>query len=351
MRAVGRHTVREGRFWHRRAELVYDDAGEGPLAVYAHGGFVSQATEDRMGLFDWAPVLDAGQRLVRYDARAHGRSTGDPVDTDYTYPSLADDLLALLDHLGAAEPVAAMGASMGCGTVLHAAVQAPDRFSRLVLLIPPTAWTTREAHAQANRESADTIEREGVDAWLAAKGTTASPRSRSRRSRVPTDAHRAGTAVRPARPGAVRPALPHGNRRAAPAGLDPGLGGRPGPPPVDRGNAGPIAAARRPACVPDARRHPYMGGTHRGVPDPAMIGGSQHPRREGEPLQRGIEEAIGGKVSATIGVVEVRTRPGSGPSRRPRRRPVQVQPGCPSASETVHPPEPSSPPATPVRVG
>ncbi|MGI5404767.1 alpha/beta fold hydrolase [Streptomyces sp. CA-135486] len=175
MRAVGRHTVREGRFWHRRAELHYDDAGEGPLAVYAHGGFVSQATEDRMDLFDWAPVLDAGHRLVRYDARAHGRSTGGPVETDYTYPSLADDLLSLLDHLGAAEPVTAMGASMGCGSVLHAAVRAPDRFSRLVLLIPPTAWTTREAHARANRESADTIEREGLDAWLAARGTQPRP--------------------------------------------------------------------------------------------------------------------------------------------------------------------------------
>lgn len=175
MRAVGRHTVREGRFWHRRAELFYDDAGAGPLAVYAHGGFVSQATEDRMVLFDWAPVLDAGHRLVRCDARAHGRSTGEAVDTDYTYPSLADDLLALLDHLGAAEPVDAMGASMGCGSVLHAAVRAPDRFSRLVLLIPPTAWTTRAAHARANRESADVIEREGVDAWLAAKGTQPRP--------------------------------------------------------------------------------------------------------------------------------------------------------------------------------
>ncbi|MGP4003004.1 alpha/beta fold hydrolase [Streptomyces sp. 8N706] len=166
---MGMHTVREGRFRHRRADLVYDDAGEGPLAVYAHGGFVSQAIEDRMGLFDWEPVLDAGRRLVRYDARGHGRSTGGAVDTDFTYPSLADDLLGLLGHLGALEPVAAMGASMGCGTVLHAAVRAPARFSRLVLLIPPTAWATRKAYAQGNRESAETVEREGADAWLAAK--------------------------------------------------------------------------------------------------------------------------------------------------------------------------------------
>ncbi|MFF3343091.1 alpha/beta fold hydrolase [Streptomyces flavidovirens] len=169
MAAVGRHPVMEGRFCHRRAELVYDDAGEGPLAVYAHGGLVSQAVEDRMGLFDWVPVLDGGRRLVRYDARGHGRSTGEPVDTDYTYSSLADDLLGLLGHLGATEPVDAMGASMGCGTVLHAAVRAPDRFSRLVLLIPPTAWSTRQAYARANRASADIIEREGMDAWLAAR--------------------------------------------------------------------------------------------------------------------------------------------------------------------------------------
>lgn len=172
---MGGHTIRDGRFGHRRAELVYDDAGEGPLTVYAHGGFVSQAADDRMGLFDWAPVVDAGHRLVRYDARGHGRSTGDPVDCDYTYPSLADDLLALLDHLRASEPAVAMGASMGCGTVLHAAVRAPDRFSRLVLLIPPTAWTTRGAHARANRESADTVEREGVDALLATRAQQPRP--------------------------------------------------------------------------------------------------------------------------------------------------------------------------------
>ncbi|GGO90452.1 alpha/beta fold hydrolase [Wenjunlia tyrosinilytica] len=171
----GQHTVEEGRFRHRGAELVYDDAGRGPLAVYAHGGFVSQAVEDRMGLFDWEPVLDAGRRLVRYDARGHGRSTGDAVDTDYTYPSLADDLLRLLEHLGAVEPVEAMGASMGCGTVVHAAVRAPERFSRLVLLIPPTAWATRKAHARSNLDCADRVEREGVDAWLAAQRQRSRP--------------------------------------------------------------------------------------------------------------------------------------------------------------------------------
>ncbi|MET9962240.1 alpha/beta hydrolase [Streptomyces sp. NPDC006326] len=159
----------EGRLRHRGAELVYDDIGTGPLAVYAHGGFVSQAVEDRMGLFGWEPVLAAGRRLVRYDARGHGRSTGEPVDAHYTYAGLADDLLALLDHLDTPGPADGMGSSMGCATVLHAAVRAPHRFSRLVLLIPPTAWTTRAAHARANRASAETIERAGARAWSATR--------------------------------------------------------------------------------------------------------------------------------------------------------------------------------------
>ncbi|MFI5828985.1 alpha/beta fold hydrolase [Streptomyces sp. NPDC051578] len=169
-------TGREGRFRYRGAELVYDDHGAGPLVVYAHGGFVSQAVEDRMGLFDWAPLLRAGRRLVRYDARGHGRSTGGAADADYTYGSLAEDLLALLSHLGSSGPADAMGSSMGCATVLHAAVRAPERFSALVLLIPPTAWTTREAHARADRAAADTVERRGVEAWLAGRQAQRPPR-------------------------------------------------------------------------------------------------------------------------------------------------------------------------------
>ncbi|MEU6890327.1 alpha/beta fold hydrolase [Streptomyces sp. NPDC046557] len=168
-------TGREGRFRCRGAELVYDDLGEGPLAVYAHGGFVSRDVEDRMGLFDWAPLLRAGRRLVRYDARGHGRSDGAAVDTDYTYDSLARDLLALLDHLGDAGRADAMGSSMGCATVLHAAVREPGRFSALVLLIPPTAWTTRAAYARANRSAAETVERRGVGAWLAARAERPRP--------------------------------------------------------------------------------------------------------------------------------------------------------------------------------
>jgi hypothetical protein len=52
---------------------------------------------------------------------------------------------------------------------LYAAVRAPDRFNRLVLVIPPTAWDTRAAKADGYRASAGLAERDGKAAWLAAE--------------------------------------------------------------------------------------------------------------------------------------------------------------------------------------
>ncbi|WP_256789656.1 alpha/beta fold hydrolase [Frankia sp. AvcI1] len=145
----------------RGAELAYTDAGAGPLTVYAHGLTQSRASEAASGLFDWAPVVAAGRRLVRYDARGHGRSTGDPVPAQYTYSQLAEDLLALLDQLAGPAPVAGIGSSMGTATLLHAAVAAPGRFDRLVLTAPPTAWATRPAQADLYRRGADLVETRG----------------------------------------------------------------------------------------------------------------------------------------------------------------------------------------------
>ena len=55
---------------------------------------------------------------------------------------------------------------MGCATVLHAALRAPDRFDRLVLVIPPTAWETRAAQAELYEGSAAFVEERGKAAWM-----------------------------------------------------------------------------------------------------------------------------------------------------------------------------------------
>lgn len=145
--------------------LGYDDVGAGPPVVRLHGLTSSRARERLLGPDHLAGLSD--HRVIRYDARGHGRSTG-PRDPDaYAWPRLAEDLLALLDHLVPDEPVHGVGTSMGAGTLLHAAVRRPGRFSGLSLLTPPTAWATRAAQRVAYVDSAEQIERSGVASWCA----------------------------------------------------------------------------------------------------------------------------------------------------------------------------------------
>lgn len=146
--------------------LAYDTTGEGPVAVYAHGMLLSRQAEAAMGLFGWDAVEALpGRRFVRYDARGHGASTGRAEAADFTFPQYADDLLALLDRVGDGQPAAGMGSSLGCATMLTAAVRAPERFDRLVLVIPPTAWDTRPAQADLYRRLADATEEGGPAAF------------------------------------------------------------------------------------------------------------------------------------------------------------------------------------------
>lgn len=157
------------------AVIDFDVRGQdtsGPAVVQLHGLTSSRLRDRTLG-------LDLGRRLamdgtepraprvLRYDARAHGRSSGRSEPADYTWDRLADDLLALLDHVFPGEPVHGVGPSMGTGTLLHAAVRDPGRFAGLTLAVPPTAWETRRAQATAYETQAQLVEAEGLDALLA----------------------------------------------------------------------------------------------------------------------------------------------------------------------------------------
>jgi 3-oxoadipate enol-lactonase len=159
------------------AALVYDSLGSGggvPV-VQAHGMLLSRAAEASLDLVDWAPIVTSGRRLVRYDARAHGESSGRPQPDDYVWPALAHDLVAVADAISPDRPVDGIGASLGTATLIWAALQAPARLRRLVLTVPPTAWETRGAQGDIYRAMADLVEREGAAAWLAAVRKLATP--------------------------------------------------------------------------------------------------------------------------------------------------------------------------------
>jgi 3-oxoadipate enol-lactonase len=131
----------------RGTRIAYRDSGlpaenpEAPAFIWAHSLLASMGQEDATGIFNWTPLLERA-RVIRYDARGHGRSAPGRDPQRQTWPELAADMLGMLDFLGLDEAIGG-GASMGCGTLLHAACRAPGRFPALVLALPPTAWSGR----------------------------------------------------------------------------------------------------------------------------------------------------------------------------------------------------------------
>lgn len=160
----------------RGVDLAVHAQGAGLPFFWGHGLLGSMDQEDVAGVLDWDQI-SAGVRLVRYDARGHGRSEATLDPRDYRWPALAQDLLALADAFGAQQAVFG-GLSMGCATALHAAVQAPDRVEGLVLAAPPTAWETRSRQARVYRLLAALVAKVGLGpfrAVLALAGLRAGP--------------------------------------------------------------------------------------------------------------------------------------------------------------------------------
>jgi pimeloyl-ACP methyl ester carboxylesterase len=108
------------------ATLRLRDEGAGPALVFLHGW--------AFDLEIWEPqarVLSSGHRVIRFDRRGFGLSTGEPsLELDF------EDLLALLEHLRL-ERVGLIGASQGARVALRAALAAPRRVSCVVLDAPP----------------------------------------------------------------------------------------------------------------------------------------------------------------------------------------------------------------------
>ncbi len=140
--------------------LAVSALGDGPADVlWAHGLTSSRAQDDDIGLFPWD--LGPLARVVRYDVRGHGESSGTSDPGDYTWPALAEDTLALADGLGLDTFVAA-GSSLGAALALHVAVAAPERVTALALLVPPAAWSERPRQAEVYEKMAAILERKGA---------------------------------------------------------------------------------------------------------------------------------------------------------------------------------------------
>ena len=109
-----------------KAELYYEEQGTGdPLLLImglgvTHAGWVLQA-----------PAFRKQHRVITYDSRGLGLSADD--GEPYTIRTLADDAVALLDHLGI-ERSHVLGLSLGGMVAQEVAINYPGRVHRLVLV-------------------------------------------------------------------------------------------------------------------------------------------------------------------------------------------------------------------------
>jgi 3-oxoadipate enol-lactonase len=145
-------------------EVHYEVTGrEGaPLVVLSNSLGSTTAMWDHQ-----VPALAERMCVVRYDHRGHGRSPVPPAP--YELADLGADVLAMLDRLGA-ERVHWCGLSLGGMVGMWLAINAPERFDRLVLcctsakLGPPSLWAERAATVRA--EGVDAVADAGIGRWL-----------------------------------------------------------------------------------------------------------------------------------------------------------------------------------------
>ena len=115
------------------ARLRYRDDGAGRAVVFVHGWTLD------LDIWDPQLALAAELRVVRYDRRGFGLSSGIPsLDSDI------DDLRAVLNALGVVSPLL-VGMSQGARVVLEFAARYPGVASGLMLDGPPPLAATGDA--------------------------------------------------------------------------------------------------------------------------------------------------------------------------------------------------------------
>jgi pimeloyl-ACP methyl ester carboxylesterase len=112
-------------------EIAYLDEGAGESIVLVHG-FASTKEVNWVGPSWTGTLTRAGRRVIALDNRGHGQSSKLYEPADYHTAKMADDVRALLDHLGLPR-ADVMGYSMGARVSAFLALEHPDRVRSLIL--------------------------------------------------------------------------------------------------------------------------------------------------------------------------------------------------------------------------
>lgn len=124
-----------GYFTHQGFDLAYlDETGasaNGEAVLLIHG-FASSSQVNWVAPGWMKTLTEAGYRAIAIDNRGHGKSSRSYDAADYVPQRMAEDAVALLDHLGLAR-AHVMGYSMGARVSAFTALAFPDRVATLIL--------------------------------------------------------------------------------------------------------------------------------------------------------------------------------------------------------------------------
>src|SRR5215218_11344481 len=106
--------------------LYYETHGSGRPLILLHGGLGSG---EMFG--PTLPALAAKHRVIVVDLQGHGRTAD--IDRPIDVRLMADDIVALIGHLGLEKPDL-MGYSLGGGVAFQTAIRHPEVVGRLIVI-------------------------------------------------------------------------------------------------------------------------------------------------------------------------------------------------------------------------
>jgi pimeloyl-ACP methyl ester carboxylesterase len=118
-------------FHNGAVEIAYLDEGEGDPIVLVHG-FASSKNVNWVYPTWVSDLRKDGRRVIALDNRGHGESSKLYDPAQYSIPAMADDSVALMDHLGIAR-ADLMGYSLGARIAAWLGLKQPARLRSAIL--------------------------------------------------------------------------------------------------------------------------------------------------------------------------------------------------------------------------
>ena len=118
-------------FHNGAVEIAYLDEGEGDPIILIHG-FASSKNVNWVYPTWVSELRKNGRRVIALDNRGHGESAKLYDPAEYSIPTMADDVLALMNHLGISQ-ADMMGYSMGGRMTAWLGLNQPQRLRSAIL--------------------------------------------------------------------------------------------------------------------------------------------------------------------------------------------------------------------------